>query len=112
MTPTAYCVIAWSVLLVFLLGCLVNGRRDRDRGIEGTGSNAGQSVHYWETEVDSWLAQLAEIRNLVTLTEGDDRPEDQPRRGDQASARVTAGFVSKGGQHVGHGAGERAIRST
>jgi hypothetical protein len=74
MTSTAYCVIAWGALVVFLIACLVIERRDRDRGTDRAGFDTGQSVDYWETEVDSWLAQLAEIRNLVTLPDGDDRP--------------------------------------
>jgi hypothetical protein len=31
------------------------------------------SVEYWEAQVDSWLAQLAEIRNLLTLPDRYDR---------------------------------------
>ena len=33
----------------------------------------GFSVEYWEAQVDSWLAQLAEIRNLLTLPDRSDR---------------------------------------
>ena len=36
-------------------------------------SYTGVSVEYWEAEVDSWLAQLAEIRNLLTLPDRTDR---------------------------------------
>ena len=71
MTPTAYCVIAWGTLVVFVLGCFVLERRDRNADRTGA-ETTGQSVAYWEAEVDSWLAQLAEIRNLVMLP-GDDR---------------------------------------
>jgi hypothetical protein len=88
MTPTAYCVIAVSALVLFLLRCLVVQRRERDRDTDRTGPETGQSVDYWEAEVDRWLAQLAEIRNLVTLTEGDDHLRITPPRTSVASTEV------------------------
>ena len=78
MTTTAYCLVAVSTLVLFLLGCLVIERRERDRDADRTRSEIRQSVDYWEAEVDSWLAQLAEIRNLVTLPDGGDRPSTSP----------------------------------
>jgi hypothetical protein len=32
----------------------------------------GVSVEYWEAQVDGWLAQLAEIRNLSSLSDRHD----------------------------------------
>jgi hypothetical protein len=75
MTATAYCLFAGGALVVFVLACLVIERRDRDRDTDDTWPETGQSVGYWEAEVDSWLGQLAEIRNLVSLPERDDRPK-------------------------------------
>jgi hypothetical protein len=67
MTSTAYCVFASSALVVFLVGCLVLGRRDRegDSDADRPGSATGQSVDYSEAEVDRWLAQLAELRRVL-----------------------------------------------
>jgi hypothetical protein len=77
MTTTAYCLVAVSTLVLFLLGCLVIERRERDDA-DRTRFEIRQSVDYWEAEVDSWLAQLAEIRNLVTLPDGGDPPSTSP----------------------------------
>ena len=78
MTPTAYCVIAWSTLVVFVIGCFVLERRDCNP--DRRGFEAGRSVDYWEAEVDSWLAQLAEIRNLVEMAPRWRSPGDHGRR--------------------------------
>jgi hypothetical protein len=42
-------------------------------------SYAVVSVEYWEAQVDSWLAQLAEIRNLLTLPDWHDRSSVERR---------------------------------
>lgn len=88
MTPTAFCVIAWSLLVVLVLGCVVSERRNRDCDTDRTGPRTGQPVDYWEAEVESWLAQLAELRSLETLPEGDDRASVNPVVTSVASAHT------------------------
>jgi hypothetical protein len=67
-----YAIVAWSALVVLLLWRLIRG--GRADGPDRTDAVNGHSVDYWVEQVDSWLAQLAEIRNLSTLRERDDRP--------------------------------------
>ena len=69
----AYCIIPASALGLFFLVCLAIERRGRDNDTAGTDHKTRLRVEWWEAEVDSWLAQLTEIRNLVTLSEGGGR---------------------------------------
>jgi hypothetical protein len=101
----AYSVLRYcgGALALFLLGCLVIGLRKGDSDTDRTGPEAGQSADYWEAQVDRWLAQLAEIRNLVTLPEGADRPSTPTPTGvasahadDTASTLVRDSTIGRG----------------